>query len=117
MVDEEGCDLRTVEPTIPQMLVTIHHKQSAIEVSGRRLALTNTSSLGDCTKLQNTFGIRYVSDGREEEGNVVVDVEGIEHVRRFELSWIIGVEERRYIFKESLSAIGGEKRWEGSSAG
>ena len=47
----------------------------------------------------------------------MVDVEGVERMRRFELSWIICVEERRYIFKESLSAIGGEKRWEGSSAG
>ena len=101
------------------MFVRIHHKQPAIEVSGRRLALTFTSSLRGCAKFQNTFGVRNVSDRREEEGNVVVDVEGIERVRRFELSWIIGVEEHRYIFKESLSTIGGEnlKCWEGSSAG
>ena len=67
VVVEEGSNLRTAEPTIPQMLVMIHCKQSAIEVSGRRLALTFTvSSLGGCAKFQNTFEIRNVSDRREE---------------------------------------------------
>ena len=58
--------------------------------------------------------------GGEGEGaavDVVVDVEGVKGMWRFELSRIICVEESRYVFKESLSAIGGEKRWEGSSAG